>query len=167
MNISRSWSFLLPLVLLAFSADGASAASPGATTPPSREARPDPFAEPGDTVVRFLAALRAGDYETVLGLLDPQVIVYESGSVEHSRDEYAAHHMKADAEFLQSATDTVLSNNGASDADFAWVATESRVTVRGEQPHESIGTETMVLRRSAEGWRIVHIHWSSRKAPAT
>ena len=126
MNISRRWSLLLPLILLAFSADGASAA-PGATTPPSRETRPDPVAGPGDTVVRFLAALRAGDYETVLGLLDPQVIVYESGSVEHSRDEYAAHHMKADAEFLKS----------------------------------------MVLRRTAEGWRIVHIHWSSRKAPAT
>jgi ketosteroid isomerase-like protein len=165
MSIAREWSFLLPAILLAFSAGASAAAS--AAPPPSRETRPDPVAEPGDTVVRFLAALRAGDYETVLGLLDPQVIVYESGSVERSRDEYAAHHMKADAEFLNSATDTVLSNNGASDADLAWVATESRVTVRGEQPHESIGTQTMVLRRTREGWRIVHIHWSSRKASAT
>jgi ketosteroid isomerase-like protein len=27
----------------------------------------------------------------------------------------------------------------------------------------SITLETMVLRRDADGWRIVHIHWSSRK----
>ena len=25
-------------------------------------------------------------------------------------------------------------------------------------------TETMVLRKAADGWKIVHIHWSSRRA---
>jgi hypothetical protein len=26
-----------------------------------------------------------------------------------------------------------------------------------------LATETMVLRRAGDDWRIVHIHWSSRK----
>jgi ketosteroid isomerase-like protein len=30
-----------------------------------------------------------------------------------------------------------------------------------------LSTETMVLRRGTSGWKIVHIHWSSRiKRPA-
>ena len=33
----------------------------------------------------------------------------------------------------------------------------------GEREINSQGTETMVLRRSDDGWRIVHIHWSSRR----
>ena len=28
---------------------------------------------------------------------------------------------------------------------------------------DSFDTETMVLHRSQEGWRIVHIHWSSHR----
>ncbi|MFW6193709.1 MAG: hypothetical protein ACOC83_09515 [Gemmatimonadota bacterium] len=34
-------------------------------------------------------------------------------------------------------------------------------TFRGEDV-EAHGTETMVLLRTADGWRIRHIHWSSR-----
>jgi len=29
-----------------------------------------------------------------------------------------------------------------------------------------VSTETMILRKNADGWRIVHIHWSSRPASA-
>jgi ketosteroid isomerase-like protein len=44
----------------------------------------------------------------------------------------------------------------------AWVATEGRLT--GTYKGKAIDlptTETMLLRRSGRGWKIVHIHWSS------
>ncbi|MBP6013449.1 MAG: hypothetical protein KBA31_14585 [Alphaproteobacteria bacterium] len=41
--------------------------------------------------------------------------------------------------------------------------TEGRIT--GEysgKPINSISLETMVLHRQPAGWKIVHVHWSSR-----
>jgi hypothetical protein len=34
------------------------------------------------------------------------------------------------------------------------------------RPVDRLTVETMLLRRHADGWRIQHIHWSSRAAPA-
>jgi hypothetical protein len=34
-----------------------------------------------------------------------------------------------------------------------------------DKPFDQLGTETMVLRHDGRGWRITHIHWSSRAAP--
>ena len=44
----------------------------------------------------------------------------------------------------------------------AWIASEGRTTgtYKGKAL-DLVTTETMVLRRSGHGWKIVHIHWSS------
>jgi ketosteroid isomerase-like protein len=47
--------------------------------------------------------------------------------------------------------------------DLAWVASEASLSGNvSDKPVNVIGTETIVLRRTLAGWRIVHIHWSSR-----
>ncbi|UUZ52432.1 hypothetical protein LP419_23420 [Massilia sp. H-1] len=41
----------------------------------------------------FHAAIHAGDKERALALMSPDIMIYESGYVERSRDEYASHHL--------------------------------------------------------------------------
>jgi hypothetical protein len=44
------------------------------------------------------------------------------------------------------------------------VASESELRLQQDgKPVTLLSTETLVLRRGVSGWRIVHIHWSSRK----
>lgn len=114
-------------------------------------------------VDRFSQELAAGNTRAASALLDVDVVIHESGGVERSRAEYAAHHLEADARFMQSATRRLLARTSGASGDLAWVASETELsrTVEGK-PKRSIMTETMVLQRSAAGWRIVHIHWSSR-----
>jgi ketosteroid isomerase-like protein len=56
---------------------------------------------------------------------------------------------------------------GGTAGELAWVASEGRTRGRfKERDVDRITTETMVLRRQAGGWRIIHVHWSSRAASA-
>jgi hypothetical protein len=119
--------------------------------------------EPAVVVEQFQKALQSGDTEGASALLDPQVRIFESGGVERSREEYAAHHLGADAEFLGQATIRLMSRSGDAVGDLAWVGSESRIsTMNGVKPVELVSTETMVLRKGEAGWRIEHIHWSSQ-----
>jgi mono/diheme cytochrome c family protein len=119
-------------------------------------------AKPAATVDEFQRFLAAGAADRAATLLDPSVLIYEGGSVERSKAEYASHHLKADAEFLKDANVRVLSRNGNAMGDLAWIATESELTTKGNQPTNLLATETMILQHSAQGWRVKHIHWSSR-----
>jgi ketosteroid isomerase-like protein len=112
----------------------------------------------------FQAALRAGDIERAAGYLDPGVVILESGGAEHSRDEYLAVHAQADAQFLKSVKVTPGRRTARIEGDFAWVASLSEFEVEKEGQVAFIDSaETMVLRRDAAGWKIVHIHWSSHE----
>ncbi|MGH7430139.1 MAG: c-type cytochrome [Candidatus Methylomirabilaceae bacterium] len=136
-----------------------------AATPPSPPAGaplPRSTVEPVAVVDRFFRALAAGDTKSASAVLDPGVLIFESGGAERSRREYASHHLGADAAFLKAAKHRLMSRTGDAVGDLAWVATESRLSAQGAKPADVVSTETMVLRKTAEGWRIVHIHWSSR-----
>jgi mono/diheme cytochrome c family protein/ketosteroid isomerase-like protein len=120
---------------------------------------------PGAVAQALNAALSAGDVGTVEALLDPQVLILESGGAERSRAEYAAHHMKSDMAFLHDTQYTVLRQTGDRVGDLAWVASEASITGRsGDRSVALMSTETLVLKKAAKGWRIVHVHWSSRPA---
>lgn len=134
-----------------------------ATTPPPAHARDmmDPLATAG----AFSAALAGGDETTAKSLLAPDVLIYESGGQENSRDEYAAHHMKGDMAFLAAAQVQVIDRKHGANGDLAWVATRSRITgMHKDKPMDVFSTESLVLKRTPGGWRIVHVQWSSRPA---
>lgn len=116
-----------------------------------------------ETVDSFQKRLAQGDVNGAAQLLDPSVLIFESGDAETSRAEYASHHLKSDAAFLKNAEVRRLSRTGNASGNFAWVATESELKTSGAKPVDLISTETMVLQRGPEGWRVAHIHWSSRK----
>lgn len=117
-----------------------------------------------EEVARSLhAALASGDTAMIEALLDPQVLILESGGAERSRAEYAAHHMRSDMAFLKDAEYTLLHRTGDEAGDLAWVASEARIAAQSRgQPVDLASAETLVLKKLAGGWRIVHVHWSSR-----
>lgn len=122
--------------------------------------------EPGPAAVvdAFHVALKRGDREAVLALLDPEVRIFEAGGVERSRDEYAAHHLDADIAFVRGVVSTQVQRREQRDGALAWVETETQVggAVHG-QPLGSRGVETMILQQREGRWHIVHIHWSSQR----
>ncbi len=114
----------------------------------------------------FHAALRRGDTQGALAMLAEDALVFEEGGAERSRAEYASHHLAADAAFAAAVTSTRTRRVGRAVGEVAWIASEGRTTGRfRDRAVDRLGAETMVLRRQAGAWRIVHIHWSSR-APA-
>jgi ketosteroid isomerase-like protein len=124
-------------------------------------------ADAAAVVDAFHAALKAGDIPKAASLVAEDALVFEAGGAERSKAEYAASHLPADAAFEASATETVTRRSGATSGDLAWVATEGRVQARlGQKVVDRVTTETMVLSRTSAGWRIVHVHWSSRAAPS-
>lgn len=122
-----------------------------------------PAASAAATVVAFQSAIVKGDEAAASMLLAPDVLIYETGGQESSRDEYAAHHMKGDMAFLAGSKHETLSRAEGGDDRLAWVSTRSRIRTRYKDKDLDIfSTESVVLRNTPAGWRIVHIHWSSR-----
>ena len=123
-------------------------------------------AEAVKVVDAFSAAIKAAKLDVARELLDPKVLILESGSSERNRDEYMGGHAIADAAFMQTARQQPRYRQAQAEGDFAWVATESLLEAKEDgKDLLLLSTETMLLRKTAAGWKIVHIHWSSRKAP--
>ncbi len=125
------------------------------------------LADPASKVAAFSTALAAGDTAAAAQLLDPAVLIFESGGAERSREEYMSHHLAADAAFLKTVHTRLLSRTGDAVGDLAWVASETRLTGSASKAINLRSTETMILRKRAAGWRIVHIHWSSANEAAS
>lgn len=123
-----------------------------------------PSAQPAvEVATQFSAALKEGDLKRAGSLLAADVLILESGGAERSRDEYLSGHAKHDAAFLKTAHVQVKQRTARAVGDLAWVATESELHATKEgKPLTLLSSETMVLKRTAQGWRIAHIHWSSR-----
>lgn len=133
---------------------------------PATEANIDVPAEAEAAVAvvdAFGDAIAAADFEQVEAMLDPTVIILESGGAERSRDEYLGHHARSDAKFLAGTHSTLSRRRARVDGDTAWVASESELHANKDgKPMTLLSTETMVLDNTPAGWKIVHIHWSSR-----
>ena len=114
----------------------------------------------------FSAAIKAARLKDAGDLLDPNVLILESGSSERSRDQYLESHAIADSAFMQSASMQLRYRQARADGNLVWVASEGLLQMtRPGKPMAMLSTETMLLAKSARGWKIVHIHWSSRPAP--
>lgn len=123
---------------------------------------PDAAKPAAATVDRFFASLSAGDLERAGAELDPNVIILESGGAERSAAEYLGGHAKGDAAFLKGAHHSLTHRTARISGALAWVASESELHVQKDgKPAVIASTETMVLRSTGAGWKIVHIHWSS------
>jgi ketosteroid isomerase-like protein len=121
--------------------------------------------EAAKAVDAFHVKLASGDGAAAATLLAEDALIFESGHAERSRAEYASHHAGADAAYAAAVPSKLTHRNGFVDGNTAWIVSESRATgTYKDKPVDRVTTETMLLRKTAEGWRIVHIHWSSRAA---
>lgn len=113
------------------------------------------------TADRFGQALKSGDEATVRALLDEHVLIFESGGVESSLAEYASHHMGADIVFMADMEKEIISREVFEGGEFTVVSTRYRMhgSYKGRD-FDQVSSETLVLKNTADGWKIVHIHWS-------
>jgi len=145
-------------------AAGAHEPAQGAASASTIDAAAQPAAQ---TVDAFHAALKRADTAAALALLADDALIFEEGGAERSKAEYAASHLAADAAFSTAVQSVQSRRSGRASGRLVWIATESRTTGRyRNRDINSVGTETMVLRRDGANWRIVHIHWSSRTIPS-
>lgn len=118
--------------------------------------------EPAAVVGAFHAALASGDRAGALALLAPELVVFEEGDREMSRDEYASEHLAGDLEFGRSTKMRLLDESSGESGDVAWVLRQTETTgTFGGKAVATRDTATFLLRRRVEGWRITHIHFSS------
>ena len=143
------------------------------TTPRANAVSVSDSSDAAQAVIRFHAALAAGDSVTALRLLAPDARILESGAVE-SQEEYRRHHLPADIAFAQAVPSIHVVHGVVVMGDVAWVSSrsESKGTWNGRAVN-SVGAELVVLSRNphaahaaaggASPWVIRAIHWSSRR----
>ncbi len=115
-------------------------------------------------VIDFHQAIQEGYREGVVRLLDENLIVFETGYVEASRDEYAGGHLDADLQYAMTVRREIVHSQTMVSGNVAVVLSQTRS--RGEFAGKKINltnTETMVLRLGPDGWKIAHIHWSGHE----
>lgn len=157
-RLSRSLSPLVGVLLFTLAASGALAAQEAASAAAvSRDS-----AAVAGVVLAYHRALSTGDSTAALALLSDDAVILETGGVE-TRQEYRAHHLPADIQFAQAvpSQSTGVRVKVMGDAAWAWSTSTTQGEFRGRQVN-SAGAELMVLARSAGGWKISAIHWSSR-----
>ena len=110
----------------------------------------------------FHSALESGDSTAALGYLHPDVVIYEGGHAE-TLSQYRSGHLRGDIAFASATSREIVEAAVTVWGDQALYTGTSRTAgqYRGREI-DSRGTETMVLVGTPEGWRIRHIHWSSR-----
>ena len=154
--------FITAMLLIAL-APLAQAHGPEAHAKPAAAAVEAQVAPAVKVVEEFSSALQAGDLGRAGALLAEDVLILESGGAERSKEEYLGGHAGHDAEFLKAAHIQLVHRTARLEGGFAWVGTESELHAsKDDKPISLLSTETMVLKNTPNGWRIVHIHWSSR-----
>ncbi len=127
------------------------------------EMHPEMLDDALEAVRAFHRALATGDTAAAVSWLHPEVRVHEAGGTE-TLDEYRAHHLGADARFSAAVTRTIEEEaiEALGGRAVLYRATTRTVGRIGEREIDARGAETIVLVRTAEGWRLRDVHWSSR-----
>lgn len=114
-------------------------------------------------VAQFHDALTAGDSVRAVTLLASNVHILESGAVE-TRAEYLSHHLGADMKASRGSKGTRSVVQVQVLGNAAYVVSKTLTPPTGEEGSTgSQMAELMVLGRTASGWTIQAIHWSSRR----
>lgn len=109
----------------------------------------------------FGEALARGDSVAMLALLHDDVVIYEGGHAE-TKAQYRTGHIRSDIAYATAVKSERVKDAVLLSGDVALYTRESRARGRyRDRDVDSVGTETMVLVRTPEGWKIRHIHWSS------
>lgn len=150
------------------SAQTSAAPARAATQSASATVQQSPAASAAETVVNtFMVDLAGGQLETARELMTPDAVVMANGIVLGDRDTYINGPAKGDVAALSGTQRELLHRATRAGNDIAWVVSEKRVRrntdAASRGPREIVVTETMLLAKTTSGWKITHIHWSSRQ----
>lgn len=125
------------------------------------------LAGPARVVDRFHEALHASDASTALQQLAPDLVVFETGYGELAPGVYMQEALANDLAFAVVTRRRILDRSLRQEGNIAWVMSVAEISgTPGEQDIRLRQTETMVLRRYEDGWKIAHIHWSAHSEEA-
>ena len=122
--------------------------------------------EATQAVEAFMAALSSGQLEIARQAMTPDAVVVANGTVLGTRDGYIDGPARGDALAMKSVRSRELVHSAANvGADRGWVVNEKRMIGEGAgQFRAMMLIETFLLTKTATGWKISGIHWSSRNA---
>lgn len=139
----------------------------GAALGPSSLAAQADTAGPARVVDRFHEALRASDANTALQQLAPDLVVFETGYGELAPGVYLQGALANDLAFAVVTRRNIVDRSLRQEGNTAWVMSVAEITGSpGQQAIRLRQTETMILRRYEDGWKIAHIHWSAHSPEA-
>lgn len=123
----------------------------------------DGAATPEAALKAFHHALAEGRGDDALGYLHPRAVITEGGRVE-TVEHYAGGHMAGDMEFLgQISIEPVSSEMLAKSETQATISNQRRLHGQiKDQAIDLLSSETATLVKTDNGWRILHLAWSSR-----
>ncbi|UNK49698.1 nuclear transport factor 2 family protein [Lysobacter sp. S4-A87] len=136
--------------------------SPAAAEQGARAASSPAANEAVQAVNAFIAALAGGRLEAARQLMTPDAIVLANGQVLGVRDGYLNGPAKGDVAALGNFQRELLRRDVKVGANLGWVVSET--SLRPATGAGQVVTETMLVVRTNEGWKIAHIHWSGRRA---
>jgi ketosteroid isomerase-like protein len=148
----------LGLVAL-LAATGAAAQSVART---ATTATPTSVAEVQNTVMSFAEAVARGDSTTALTFIHPDLVVFQDGESE-TLDVYRGRHLAADLAMMAAVRPQTLSEQLMVVGETALYTRQYRLrgTFRGKAM-DTTGTETLLLVSTPRGWKVRHIHWSTK-----
>lgn len=116
----------------------------------------------------YMGALANGQFDVARKFMAPNAVVLRDGRVLGSRDMYFAGEARADAAALHGAQRDLLRRDAKAGDGLALVLSEKRLrTTVGGKSMDQFVTETALLVKTLDGWKIAHLHVSSRPAPLT
>jgi ketosteroid isomerase-like protein len=118
---------------------------------------------PAEVVDAFHAALRKKDTAGALSLLDRSLVVFEFGAADATAEAYAFRHLPFDMDVAVATSWQLETRRTGGEGNERWVLSSYHVTGKQSDgtPIDRTMLETVILRRSGEIFRIVHLHWSS------
>lgn len=118
-----------------------------------------------DFAKSFHAALFGGDFDVVAQSFSPDAVIFENGVREKSLEDYLEHHLKPEMPMLKASERQILQQDVLTSADAVTISTASNISMTAKgKVYDFLSVETMVLSNQADGWKVTHIHWSSRPA---
>ena len=127
----------------------------------------DAPAAPTEVAGAYLAAMASGDLDAAEALFAAHSSIFETGGQEGDWAQYREHHIGPELAQIESFSISkrepeMQKSQDGSMAFVAWPI-EYRIALQDQRVIESRGTVTFVLVREDQGFRIRHLHWSSRK----
>lgn len=121
---------------------------------------------PADAVDGFHAALKRKDTAGALSHLDRSLLVFEFGKMDATIEAYALSHLPGDIDMAAVADWKLQTRRTGGSGNERWVLSSYHLTGKRPdgKPIDQMMMETAIVRRVGDGFRIVHLHWSSDKA---